>query len=257
MTYQAESFLGSGDLQVAVYDQSTGALGGERDIGNASNFVINAPSVERKELSGESGSNYHRPLASVILKTGQDLAFTLTDINRKNLALCMFGTESSYTQAGGNNTGSPESVTVYVGTWTKLAHRNIDSSGGNRPVITLDDVVLTEDVDYEIDYQVGRIMALADGAIQDGDILAVEYKWLAIEDGHRVQADQVNAIDVFLRLIGSDQADNREFEVIVHRAQLVPSGDLGWLSDEYAIIEFKGKIFPTDSGTWECYFYSI
>lgn len=254
MAYQEESFLGSGDLNLDVYD-SSGNRTGELDVGNAAVFTINPPTLEKKERSGMRRENYAQTIKSVITKQEQELKFTLTDINRKNLALAMFGTDADYTQTAGNNTSTPESVTAHHDKWTKLSNRNLDPA--TPPVVkdATDTTTYVEGTDYEIDYQVGRIKVLATGSIADGDTLHVGSTWLAISNGFKVQGNKVSKIECFIRLIGQDQANDRDCEVIVQKAQVEPSGDINWLTEDFAQLEFSGKILATNDGTWDVFFY--
>lgn len=255
--YQEESFLGSGDLQIDVYD-ADGLRTGERDVGNAVNFVINPPTLEKKELIGMRRANYAQTIKSVIIKNEQEIKFTLTDINRKNLALAMFGSDSVFSQEAGNNTASPEEIVARLDKWVKLSKRNLDSSEGNKPVVkdkATGLITYVEGTHYEIDYQVGRIYALSTGTITEGLALTVASKWLAVTGGFNIQANTANKFEVFLRLIGKDQANQRDCEVIVHKAQIEPSGDMNWLTEDFATLEFNGKILAMADGTWECLFY--
>jgi len=254
MSYTEEAFLGAGDLQIDTYD-ADGNKTGELDVGNAIQFTINAPSLEKKELVGMRRANYAQIIKSVITKTEQELKFTLTDINKKNLALAMFGADSAYTQTAANNTATPENATAHLDKWTKLsACRNLDPE--TPPVVKdeTDTTTYVEDTDYEVDYLTGRIKALSTGSISDGDTLHVESTWLAITDGYKVAANDVNKFECFIRLIGEDQANNRAVEVIVHKAQIEPSGDINWLTEDFAQLEFSGKILATSDGTWDFYY---
>lgn len=256
--YQEQSFLGSGDLQLAVYDPTTGVMGGERDVGNAVNFVINPPTLEKKELIGMRRENYAQTIKSVIIKNEQEIKFTLTDINRENLRLALFGTDSDFTQVAGNNVALPEEITAKLDTWVKLSNRNLDATAPNKPVVkdkATGLITYVEGTHYEIDYQTGRLYALSSGTITDGEALTVSSAWPAITGGFRVQANDVNKFEVFLRLIGKDQANERNLEVIVHKAQIEPSGDINWLTEDFATLEFNGKILAVAAGTWECLFY--
>ncbi|MDX9788891.1 MAG: hypothetical protein RBT11_19095 [Desulfobacterales bacterium] len=257
--YQEESFLGSGDLQIAIYDPSTGTLGGERDVGNAQNFVINPPSIEKKELIGMRRANYAQTIKSVITKSEQEIKFTLTDINRKNLALAMFGTDADNDQTEDDNVGSAESIVAHLDAWTPLTHRNLDTQTAHKPVVknSAGDATYDEgdDHDYVVDYETGRIMALSTGDIGDGATLKVEYYWAATT-GFKVTANDVNKFECFIRMIGMDQANERDCEVIVYKAQIEPSGDMSWLTEDFATLEFTGKILAMAAGTWAVLFHT-
>lgn len=254
MAYTQESFIGAGDLNIDVFD-SDGNKTGELDVGNASLFAINAPSIEKKEQLGFRRENYAQTIKSVITKLEQELKFTLTDINRKNLALAMFGVDADYTQTAGNNTATPEDITAKLDKYAKLASRSLDPA--TPPVVTDDGDVTTytEDTDYEIDYQVGRIKVLSGGAIIADDVLHVGSTWLGITGGFKVDGQSVNKIEAYIRMIGNDKANDRDCEVIVYKAQIEPSGDINWLTEDFASLEFTGKILATTDGSWDVIFY--
>jgi hypothetical protein len=317
MGYTQEQFIGSGDLHIDVYD-AAGARTGELDVGNAILFAINAPAVEKKERVGFRNENFANIIKSVVTKIEQELKFTLTDINRKNLALAMFGTDAAYTQSAGNNLTTDETtwlastayalddivvptadnmhtykcttagtsdatepatwptdgstvtdgtvvwtdqgvlndvITAHHDKWTKLTPRSLDPA--NLPVVT--DVTgvttYTKDTDYEVDTRVGRIKVLSTGAIADAATIHVGSTWLAITSGYKVDGLEVSTLEAYIRLVGEDQANSRNCEVIVYKAQIEPSGDLNWLSEDFVDLEFTGKILDTDDGSWDVLFY--
>lgn len=254
MSYTQEQFIGSGDLNIDVYDAS-GNKTGELDVGNAIAFTINAPAIEKKERKGFRNDNYAKTIKSVITKVEQDLKFTLTDINRKNLTMAMFGVDADYTQSAGDNTASPEDIVAIDDKWVKLVSRSLDEA---TPPVVKDETDTTTyvlDTDYEIDYRVGRIKVLSGGSISDGDTLHVGSTWLAITGGYKIDGLEVNKLEAYIRLIGEDQANSRNCEVIVYKAQIEPGGDMNWLSEDYVDLEFTGKILDTTDGNWDVIFY--
>jgi hypothetical protein len=254
MAYTQEQFIGAGNLNIDVYD-SAGNKTGELDVGNAISFAINAPAVEKKERKGFRLDNYAKTIKSVITKVEQDLKFTLTDINRKNLALAMFGVDADYTQTAGNNTAAAEAVVAIEDKWVKLVSRSLDPA--TPPVVkdVTDITTYTEGTDYEIDYRVGRIKVLSGGVIAGGVTIHVGSTWLAITAGYKVDGLEVSKIEAYIRLIGQDKANSRDCEVIVYKAQIEPAGDLNWLSEDYVDLEFTGKILDTTDGNWDVLFY--
>jgi hypothetical protein len=256
-TYQEETFLGSGDLQIAIYNLSTGVLGGERDVGNATVFAIDPPKQEKKEQLGFRRANYAQTIKSVTTKTEQEIKITLTDINRKNLALAMLGTDSDNDQTEDDNVGTAESIVAALDAWKPLAHRNVDTQVAHAPVVKNSAGTVTYEEgtgkDYEIDYESGRIMALSGGDIADGDTIKIEYYWGAVE-GYKVKGNTFAKFEAFCRLIGKDQANERNCEVIVYKAELSPSGAVNWLTGDFNTLEFTGKILAMDAGTWDVYF---
>lgn len=106
------------------------------------------------------------------------------------------------------------------------------------------------DTDYEVDYNAGMIKALSTGAIAEDQTLEVDYSYNAYT-GYKVLANQVTAIHAQLRLVGKNVVNNDDVEVLVHKASLIPTGGINWITEEYATLEFTGDIIAVDAGTWE------
>jgi hypothetical protein len=249
MEYTNQGFIGAGVLHIDQYDPLTGLRTGELDVGNAQSFVINAPSIEKKEQKSMRPENYAQTMKSVVTKMDQELKITLTDINRENLILCMYGKGSDLAQTAGTGT---ETVNAIVGRWVKLGKRNLDPA--TPPVVTVSAAAKVEGTDYEIDYKVGRILVIKGGSITAGAAMTVESTWLTLA-GYQVDAQKVTKIEAYIRMVGRDMANDRDCEVIVHKVQLEPSGDMNWLTEDYATLEMKGKILSTTDGTWAALVY--
>ena len=249
LVYQDEGFMGSGEIYIDVFDSATGLKTGELDVGNASIFALNAPSIEKKEQKGMRRENYGQTIKSVITKVEQEFKITLTDINRENLRLVMYGAGSDLTQTAGNGS---ETLTAIPGRWVKLQKRNL--SGATKPVVTVGVEVQTEGEDYEIDYKVGRIFVLPGGGITAGASMTVDSTWLELA-GYKVSANKVNKIEAFIRFVGYDNANDRDCEVVIYKGQLEPAGDINWLTEDLATLELKGKVLSTPQGTWDVIVY--
>lgn len=252
--YQEEAFLGSGELYYDLLD-ANGNKTGEIDFGAASLFSFEAPSLEKKELQGHRRGDYAETVKSVITKKDQGIKLVGHDINKNNMALQMLGTGSAYAQTAANNTGTPESVTAHSDKWSPMTSRMLDEA---TPPVVQDDTDTTtyvEGTDYEIDYDSGRILTLSTGSISDADVLHIESTWLAIVSGWKVLGGTNNMFEAFLRMVGYDQANSRNFELIVHKAQLEPSGEFNALSEEFGQVELSGKVLSATDGSIDTYFY--
>jgi len=251
--YQETLAIWAGDVFFDVYE--AGVRTGERDVGHAPEFLINAPTLEKKEETGRRRQNYGETIKSIVTKTEQMFKTTIKDINRHNLAVAMLGEDVVYSQAAGDNTASPESVTARAGRWVKLAARNLDP--GNPPVVQddTDTTTYVENTDYEIDYQVGRIYVPESGSsIADEDVLHVASTWLQ-HTGYKVLANTDMTKEIAVRVIGYDKANDRNGELLIHKARIEPSGDLAWINEEFMSVEVTGEILRTSDGFWEAYVY--
>jgi len=123
--YQAEGGIYAGNLLLDVLD-ANGNQAGERDVGNTVNFTINPMKVTEKQKLGRRIENYGSITDSVILDKPQDLKFTLNDINKKNMALAMFGDDSVIDVAA--STVTDEEITARLDKEVKLSKLSIKST---------------------------------------------------------------------------------------------------------------------------------
>lgn len=233
--YQATPFIGSGEIYI-----------NGRDVGNASDFTIQAPKIDTKELKSMRRESYGTVVKSVPISFSQSLKFTLTDINKDNLILAMYGEGSVISQT--SDSANDEVVAVTKGRWSYLAHRKVKSSPA--VVVTNSDGTITyvNGTDYEIDYDAGRILALESGAIANGNV-KVDYSYDAYT-GYKVDANKQQVIEAEIRFIGRDIAMARNVEVVVYEASTQPSSEVDLLSTDFIKLGFTGDILSTASGTW-------
>lgn len=233
--YQTTPFIGSGEIYIDG-----------RDVGNAPNFSIAPPKIDTKELKGMRRDNYGSTVKSVPVSFSQTLKFSLSDINRDNLILAMFGEGSVVTQIAGS--ASDEVVSVTKGVWHSLAHRKIKSTPA--VVVTNTDGTTTyvEGTDYEVDYAAGRLVALETGTIVNGDI-KVDYSYDSYT-GYVVAANKKQIIEASLRFVGKDIAQGRDVDLTIYKVSIQPAGEIDLLATDFIKLDFTGDILATSDGTW-------
>ena len=249
MTYQNKSYMGSGDLFMQAYDASGVLTGSKVQVGNADSFAINAPAIEKTERKGKMRTNWGETIHSIVKSIEQELSFVLTDIDQHNLAIAMFGTDVTEDQTAGSD-GTPVDVTADLDGWADVGHMNLDPA--TPPVVQdeTDTTTYVEGTDYEIDYQGGLLMAITGGAITDAETLHVTSTWLAYT-GYKITGQTVTQKEYKLELLTENKAGSEEGILTVHKAQLEPSGDMAWLSEEYIDLEFTGKVISVAAGSWD------
>lgn len=250
-----EMALFAGDVFLAEYDATTDALGGERGIGHVPSFAISAPAITEIEEKGAGRDDFGETIFTMVTEIAQEAKITSKSMNRKNLAMEMFGEDSVYTQEAGNNTATPADVTAYIDLWSPLGKRNLDPS---MPPVVKDDSDATtyvENTDYKIDYQAGRIKPLAGQAITEADVLHVGSTWLETT-GYNVKANLKTDAEYFLRLVGTDKANGLKCEVIIKRCKIKPAGDIAWIMNELKVIELTVTMLKVGSDPlWETFIF--
>lgn len=134
-------------------------------------------------------------------------------------------------------------------TWTNKVPGDTVTDGS--VTWTIRKLTFAADTDYEMENDEGMILSLEDGDIPDGEALKVDY---SCEDftGYNIKASTQAKIDAYLRLIGKNVVSGKRCTVIVHRASLVPTGVVDYITEDYGKLEFTGNIMALDNGdTWE------
>ena len=230
-------FLGKGALYFDRFD-SNGNPTGELHLGNCPDFSISVE-VETKEhrssLSGLSEKDIE-----LITGVNATVKFTLEEFVTENLILAFLGEQGSLTQTAGSVTG--ESHTAKKNRWIKLNYRNVSN------VVVKDETETTtyvEDTDYRVDATTGRIYIVPGGNISDDQTILVDYDYAAL-DLDTVQGLKNAETLGFLRFIPADDQQGPKHEVEIWKVRLWPSGEIGFISDDWAQMTIEGAIIKDE-----------
>ncbi|MBF0568277.1 MAG: hypothetical protein HQK95_05355 [Nitrospirae bacterium] len=111
-------------------------------------------------------------------------------------------------------------------------------------------VQYTEGTDYEVDYTVGRIIALATGRIAEAEALKVTYE-TDVSSSYQIKANAMTQRDVFVRFVGVNIVDKKPVEIVIHRLVLQPTANVDWVATDFAKLDMAGDIMSTPDGTWD------
>lgn len=219
-----------------------GVAQGERFLGNCSAFEVSG-SEELKEKVGVVDSS-NPLLARVSVKRTLELAITLNEFDKDNIALALLGTATEYTQAATPVTGETLTTSSVKGNWYKAAKRKLTAVA-----VKVSAVTKTVDVDYTLDAETGRIRILASGTIADGSTVLIDYTPTAIVAGSGIaQANPLNAgtVQGFVRFVG-DPMTGPVIECELWKVVMSMDGNLSLIGDEFAEFRVKGTVL-TDAG---------
>jgi hypothetical protein len=228
--------VGKGKVYFSRLDENNNPLG-ELDLGNDPVFAVTLENEKLEHYSSMEGVK--KKDLSAIISTDMSVKFTLDEINVHNLNLAMFGNDEIgfVTQADGNEVN--EAVTARLNRYVKLVRRNLT----NGTVVVTDSTGVTtyvENTDYRIDYSIGRIYCLSTGGILQGEALLVDYTYGAVRIPKVTPAGRAK-VEGLLRFVG-DSTYGRDFEIVLWKVQLSVSGDINFISDEWAQMEFTGEV---------------
>ncbi len=210
----------------------SGVRTGEHGPINATKFSVNPGTAEKIDRISYRRDDFGQALDSVVFPGVAALSIETDDAAADILQYALLGTLSDLSASSGSVvTGTPEVVTANLGRWLKLAHRNVS----NVSVRHLSDTpVYVNGTDYTLDATSGMIKVLSTGAITDGQSVEVIYQYAALT-GRQILAATTTEIRAFVRLEGTNLANQKKVSIVCPQAVLTPSGEL----------EIAGKAFIT------------
>jgi len=107
----------------------------------------------------------------------------------------------------------------------------------------------TVGTDYTVNARLGLIEVLSGGLISNGQTLKVNYTWAA-ETGYKITGATQPVVKVRLVLDGKNDYDGAAVRVDVWEANLSPSSEVDFLADEYASLDFEGKMLTPSGKSW-------
>lgn len=227
-------FLGSGDL---YYNRVVGGVDqGWLRFGNATKMEIKE-NAEIKERKSKQVATYGQVLDSVSIKQPAEIAVSLDDLDKDNLALIFLGDVSDAAVTGASVTAEVHAATL--GKSVMTAFRKITAVVVNAPGGTPTYVL---DTDYEIENaEMGLIKIIDGGAISAGELLEINYTYGTIA-GNKVTGGTNSSIKVALMMDGENFADQSKVLVNVWEAVLTPQTGVDFLSDDFTTLELNGTL---------------
>lgn len=227
-------FIGSGTV---FYERTVGGVSkGWLRFGNATKMEIKENS-EIKERISKLRDSLGQVLDSVAIKTPAEIAITLDDLDKDNLALAFLGNVADGAVAGASITG--EAHVAHIGKMLKTSVRSISAVVVKDVTDTITYVLGT---DYAIsNAEMGLIEVLAGGSINENDVLHIDFAHATIAS-NKVQGGTNASIKVALLMDGENFADQSKITVNVFEAVLAPQTGVDFLSSDFATIELNGTL---------------
>lgn len=235
-------FSGQGVLLLADRDVNGAALGFEA-VGNVSDLTL---AIETEEFEHKESQTGARAVdLTIVQEINATISMTLESLDRDNLALALFGSNTGDITAG---SVIDEALTAKLEKWIPLANVGVS-------MIVLTDMAGTTTFlegageNYVEDLDAGAIFlfnaadqATATNAIAEDDPLLVDYDFVVQE-----QVDAVlNSAGAtkWARFHGLNTVDNPATPVVIDifKAQIQPLSELALINDEIAQMEVELKI---------------
>jgi len=207
---------------------------------NATKFSISVGKSTTIERPSYMRDTYGQILDSVVIPGSSTLTIETDDAAAEILQYMLLGT---LTDINGDTTPVvDETITAYLGKWTKLSRRNIGT------VVVTDTTAATTYVNgthYVLDAVAGMIKPLATGTITDGQSLKVDFTPVAMT-GRQIITSTSTEVRAMVRLDGTNLANQKKVEVLCHEAVLIPSGELDLAGQKFLTFGLTGTLItPT------------
>lgn len=214
--------IGRGDLYFAVRDPTTGVLGGERAIGNTTDFSYAVSSTTLKHYGMSQGMRVQD--REVPIQADYSAKFTTDDVNPKNIAALLLGDASTVAI-----TSATAVVESFVGIETGLTYQIGISTANPSGLQKVANVVVKKGVtsavlntDYTVDLTLGRVTPTPGGLFADGDTMAVTYDRTAVSQSRVSSGSTV--VEGALRLIAHNP-EGDDIDYYMPDVKLSPNGD--------------------------------
>lgn len=215
-------FLGSGDL---FFDRfKDGQKTGEIHFGNVTAFNVSTTDETKKLF--ESMTKNRGLYKEVTTQRTVTANVTGNEFNIENVALALMGSEGAIDQAAGVIADQTLTASAKHGRYYPVGKRNISAV-----VVKEGATTFVEGTDYQVDAASGRVKVLATGSITEGSTLTVSCSY-AMTKLKVIEGANAGTIEGSLRFVG-DPTAGPAVEVEVFRVKVNPSGELGFISEEF------------------------
>lgn len=207
-----------------------------RDIGNTESATVSftEEKISIKNFRTSAGGTY----ASATRIDETEATFVISDYNKENLALALYGTDGTTTGA----VQTDESITVpsTLGTCDLLVPTTYLIDTAQSVVVTSDPAGTTYTVDVDYELSSAGIIILASGSISASDPLLVDYTSLST---HNVEAITGLSAQHEVVFAGVDAAQgDKPFRVTIYKWKPGPGEGLELIPDEFGNISITGAM---------------
>lgn len=232
----ARGFLGAGDLYINRY--VSGVLAGIEGPFEARKFEIK-PNVELKEMISKGRNTYGQVVETAVLPQPFDLTIDLGEVNKSGLAMALFGTIETLTQASG--TVSNEAIAITSANqdmWLPLTKARVSSVAVTNSAGSTTYALGT---DYLVNLEMGWVKVLSTGTIPTAASIHVDFSHAAIS-GSTLRGGTQAQIRAQLILDGKNFADDAPHKVVVHEAVIAADSAFDFLADDFNAVTLPGRM---------------
>ncbi len=237
----AAAYLGEGDVLADVWDEDTQSWWGAwKPFGEATKFAIKN-NTETKEKESRGRNKRGQLVASVALLKSPEIEIVFGELNADTARLAFMGKTLNLDQGSGTFAAGT-TVTLRHGMWVHVGKRNLVEAGFAVTEDTdTDPDGYTKGTDYEVNWRLGMIRAIAGGAIADKQVVRVAGGYSAV-DGKVIQGAVRPQLRARFLLDGRNLVDGSDSECEVFEAVVAPDSEFDFMADDFGEVTLKGKL---------------
>ena len=266
MPFENNYTLGRGEIYFARKDPVTGAMGGERYLGNTPSANLTAEEEKLEHFSSDRGIRVKDKV--VTLQVNYTGTLEVDNIDYENVALFFLGETENLTIAQTTVASEQVGMTgigVEKGMFYQLGMTAANPAGAKGVIFpgaagTLFALTrsggggggaLVHGTDYVVNAELGRVEILETSTvIQDGDLLTATYT-VAASTRRRVISGST-AVAGSLRYVAYNP-EGEQIDYFMPSVTLSPNGDFALKSDEWQVIPFNIDVTKRDADTAAIY----
>lgn len=230
------------NLTFRVDRWASGAKAGYLDAFNVSELSITQPDPDTKTRVSYMVESYGQALGAISVPKPAEIQFTTDSLPAPYLSMALLGEPAAYTQTVAN-AGTEGTFVAIHDKWVPLARVELSA-------FAIADKTLG--TDYEVHLAAGLCKVLSTGTIVNGSTVTYTHAAPA-RAGTKIVAGTQSLIQLTLHGSGINADTGKRCGLLIHKANVSPSGALSFVSDDYISMQFKGTLIKPDgeSGSWE------
>lgn len=231
----AQAILGSGAVQLNVFNPTTQAWGGWGDKLGADKFEL-TPDSEVKEKTSKKRESYGQAIASVPLAKPTKIAVTISAADKTAMAMQFQGVLTTYSQGAGSIAGT---VVAKLDKWVPLLKRQVVEEGFSLTGATAG--LLVKGTHYEIDYATGEVKFLSSSSVAADEVVTVVGNALAVS-GTRIRGGTQVQVRAQARFVGFNMVDDSPMRAEVYECSLRSTQGFDFLADDFNGVQLEGTV---------------
>jgi len=231
--------LGKGILYFAKKDPSTGLYDGFRDLGNAPEVSANITPDKLAHYNSRGGLKVKD--LEIVKELALKFSFSLDEPNAENLAMTFMADSVVVTQQ------SATAQTLVIDPVTKGRYYNTGKKNITVTSVALTDTpatVYTVTTDYVVDSKYGRVFIPYTSTIAAAADITVTYN-VAASTYTQLKSLNQTKVEGELHFISNNPA-GENYEMRIWRANLIPTGNLALIGDDWQSISFEAEVLKDE-----------